>query len=124
MPDIAEGRVDPRVVREFFNKDLPQNQLRQNYLAYAWARRLKGPGRLNIDDVRSARADVSLTGLRSARGVRDKLSLLRDKLLDKQQDAMARMAGEVERNPQPIPNMPVFKLNPEGTGLVEVPSGG
>jgi hypothetical protein len=60
--ELYEGAI----YRDYFNPNIPQNEIRLNSIYYALARVRKDTGRLNVNDVDNAKASLSLTGFTSS----------------------------------------------------------
>jgi predicted RNA-binding protein with RPS1 domain len=80
--------TDPRSAEFFgdFDPALAENRTRANAIAYAVARARKTSGRLNLDDIRTARESLQITGFRDARTAITELYTIRDELSDANDD--------------------------------------
>ena len=103
--DVNAGRADPAIFGRFFNKALPENDVFENRLAYVLAKSRKGGGRLNIQDVQNAKADVKLTGLRSVDSVLAKLNAVKTELSGAREDLSARRGQEPKKSDSPVYEM-------------------
>ena len=74
--------TDPRSAEFFgdFDPALAENRTRANAIAYAVARARKTSGRLNLDDIRTARESLQITGFRDAKTAITELYTIRDEL--------------------------------------------
>ena len=63
-----------------FDPALAENRTRINGVAYVLARARKSSGRLNLDDIQRAYADLQITGVIDARSVLVKLNTIREEL--------------------------------------------
>jgi hypothetical protein len=63
-----------------FDTALAENRTRINGVAYVLARARKSSGRLNLDDIQRAYADLQITGVIDARSVLVKLNTIREEL--------------------------------------------
>ena len=66
IDDGDDEMYEGAIYREFFNPNIPQNEIRLNSIYYALARVRKDTGRLNVNDVDNAKASLSLTGFTSS----------------------------------------------------------
>ena len=80
--------TDPRSAEFFgdFDPALAENRTRANAIAYAVARARKTSGRLNLDDIKTARESLQITGFRDARTAITELYTIRDELSDANDD--------------------------------------
>jgi hypothetical protein len=80
--------TDPRSAAFFgdFDPALAENRTRANAIAYAVARARKTTGRLNLDDIKTARESLQITGFRDARTAITELYTIRDELSDANDD--------------------------------------
>ena len=80
--------TDPRSAEFFgdFDPALAENRTRANAIAYAVARARKTSGRLNLDDIRTARESLQITGFRDAKTAITELYTIRDELSDANDD--------------------------------------
>lgn len=63
----------------------------ENDLAYGLARARKGSGRLNVDDVKAARADVKIRGLQSSDQVISKLDTVKKQMIEQRNLGAGRL---------------------------------
>lgn len=100
LDDITLGQSDPsrgadeEIASRFFDPKLPENEVFENSLAYALARARKGKGRLNLDDVKTAREVTKLTGLKSSQDVLAKLAAIDKEFENADKIAQGRLRGE------------------------------
>lgn len=118
--DITDGRTE-REVGELFDPELPRNALAENQLAYALARARKPVGRINVDDIRSAKTDTKITGLFESADIKERM-----KAIDEE---FERAINDIDRRlkrSQPNPSsdapggVPRFGLSPDGKGLIRL----
>jgi len=69
-----------------FDPKLAENRTRAHAIAYAVARARKTNGRLNLDDVKTARESLHITGFKDARTAMQELYTIRDELSDANND--------------------------------------
>jgi len=83
--DAIRALFDPNDERsaafwDNFDPALAENRTRINGVAYVLARARKSSGRLNLDDIQRAYADLQITGIIDARSVLVKLNTIREEL--------------------------------------------
>jgi len=83
--DAIRALFDPNDERsaafwDNFDPALAENRTRINGVAYVLARARKSSGRLNLDDIQRAYADLQITGVIDARSVLVKLNTIREEL--------------------------------------------
>lgn len=106
LHDIASEQAD-KAISGFFDPALSQNTVFENSLAYALARALKGSGKLNKDDVESARKSVSITGLFSVREVLSQLQAVDGLLATSEGGLQQRIKGITGNKKESLPQFEV-----------------
>ena len=76
-----------------FDPALAENRTRINGVAYVLARARKSSGRLNLDDIQRAYADLQITGVIDARSVLVKLNTIRSELAGANDDMKLLFSG-------------------------------
>ena len=108
--EVATGEVDPEIVSRFFNPDIPENEVKENYLAYELAKARKGIGRAPaVADVENAKNSVNLTGLTSSKDVLSRLQQISREFENAQRNLSNRLPG------QSTPSVTRWRMTPEGT---------
>lgn len=96
LRDFGLDAFVPDMISEGLDLDDPalsEIEILENALAFGVARARQGPGKLLKDAIDSARAEVSLRGLKGASAVRNRLQEVRSTMIRAQQDAQARSLG-------------------------------
>lgn len=94
--DLGLGKVEPGL-KSLFDPTLPEMDVLENSLSYALARARKPTGKLNLQDVESARKDVRLKGVRDVAAVRVRLQTIRREF-EQAKTALGRRLGNSGRN--------------------------
>lgn len=92
--DLQTGKVDPQAKGFLFDKFLPQAEVWQRSLAYSIARARKGPGKLNLDDLKSARKDIDLRGFKDVPSIVARINALDQELALAEQDFERQQEGK------------------------------
>lgn len=96
---ISEGLAE-RGIGDMFDETIPESDRIVNGVAYGLARARKPTGRLAVQDVKNARDDVKIRGIRSTEGVIEGLKQIRKELDDARKDLFSRSEGNI---PQGVP---------------------
>lgn len=78
--DRARGTLEYEIYREFFNPEIAKNEVRLNSIYYALARARKPTGRLNVDDIRSAKQSIDLYSLRGSDNIKASLNIIYEQI--------------------------------------------
>ena len=87
------GRLDTNDYEAFFDPGLSDIEQLERALAYRLARIRKPSGRLNVDDLKHARAEINMQGWTSASDVKRRLGNIMDENHARQQHLVDRMRG-------------------------------
>jgi hypothetical protein len=91
LEDVRSGVVPQTATEEeWFDARLSVNKMLENSLGYRLARARKGPGRLNVQDIKNAQKDTKITGLTSANAVKARLNGIRQEFIDANKRLQAR----------------------------------
>lgn len=106
--DLNAENVDPQVAT-YFDEKLPQNTVFENSLAYQLARARKVGKRINLEDFKTAKADINLTGVTSSDDVIARLRAIDMEFAEAEMDLNKRM-GKSSPDEPPSTGLPTYEI--------------
>ena len=99
----AKGTDEYDIYRAFFNPEIAKNTVRLNSIYYALARARKPTGRLNVDDIRNAQADIDIFSIKGSDNIKASLNIIYEQIESTLKSDLGLLDPQYENLIQNIP---------------------